>query len=115
MNNNKESKTYSFMGNVAIILFAQIMVKVLGLVYRMVITNIDGFGNTGNGFYNAGFQVYTVLLAISSVGILTSAFGKFLLLKGDIEAPEVFAFINSATTSISAALNLNSTSSSLSI
>lgn len=57
------------MGNVAIILFAQIMVKVLGLVYRMVITNIDGFGDAGNGFYNAGFQVYTVLLAISSVGI----------------------------------------------
>lgn len=69
MNNTKKEKTHSFMGNVAIILFAQIMVKVLGLVYRMVITNIDGFGNTGNGFYNAGFQVYTVLLAISSVGI----------------------------------------------
>ncbi len=66
---SKNEKSYSFMGNVAIILFAQIMVKVLGLVYRMVITNIDGFGNTGNGFYNAGFQVYTVLLAISSVGI----------------------------------------------
>ena len=69
MNKIKSEKTHSFMGNVAIILFAQIMVKVLGLVYRMVITNIDGFGNTGNGFYNAGFQVYTVLLAISSVGI----------------------------------------------
>ena len=66
---SKKEKSYSFMGNVAMILFAQIMVKVLGLVYRMVITNIDGFGNTGNGFYNAGFQVYTVLLAISSVGI----------------------------------------------
>ncbi len=65
----REKKSPSFMGNVAIILFAQIMVKVLGLVYRMVITNIDGFGNAGNGFYNAGFQVYTVLLAISSVGI----------------------------------------------
>ncbi len=69
MNKINENKTYSFMGNVAIILFAQIMVKVLGLVYRMVITNIDGFGDIGNGFYNAGFQVYTVLLAISSVGI----------------------------------------------
>ena len=69
MNKINEKKTYSFMGNVAIILFAQIMVKVLGLVYRMVITNIDGFGDAGNGFYNAGFQVYTVLLAISSVGI----------------------------------------------
>lgn len=69
MNKIKSEKTHSFMGNVAIVLFSQIMVKVLGLVYRMVITNIDGFGNTGNGFYNAGFQVYTVLLAISSVGI----------------------------------------------
>ncbi len=69
MNSIEKEKSHSFMGNVAIILFAQIMVKVLGLVYRMVITNIDGFGNTGNGFYNAGFQVYTVLLAISSVGI----------------------------------------------
>lgn len=69
MNKLKEEKTHSFMGNVAIILFAQIMVKILGLVYRMVITNIDGFGNSGNGFYNAGFQVYTVLLAVSSVGI----------------------------------------------
>lgn len=69
MNKINEQKTHSFMGNVAIILFAQIMVKVLGLVYRMVITNIDGFGDSGNGFYNAGFQVYTVLLAISSVGI----------------------------------------------
>lgn len=69
MNSIKQKKGHSFMGNVAIILFAQIMVKVLGMVYRMVITNIDGFGNAGNGFYNAGFQVYTVLLAISSVGI----------------------------------------------
>ncbi|MCH5213484.1 MAG: polysaccharide biosynthesis protein [Oscillospiraceae bacterium] len=57
------------MGNVVMILFAQITVKLLGMVYRMVITNIDGFGDAGNGFYNAGFQVFTVLLAISSVGI----------------------------------------------
>lgn len=57
------------MKNVFIILFSQVLVKVLGLVYRMVITNIDGFGDTGNGYYSAGFQVYTLLLAISSVGI----------------------------------------------
>ncbi|MGM9936354.1 MAG: hypothetical protein ACI38A_03330, partial [Candidatus Ornithomonoglobus sp.] len=68
-NKINEQKSHSFMGNVAMVLFAQIMVKVLGMVYRMVITNIEGFGNAGNGFYNAGFQVFTVLLAISSVGI----------------------------------------------
>ncbi len=66
---NKQEKKHSFMMNVMIILFSQIAVKVLGLVYRMVITNISGFGDQGNGYYNAGFQVYTLLLAISSVGI----------------------------------------------
>ena len=66
---SKKQKQTSFMGNVVIILFAQILVKLLGVVYRMVITNIQGFGDSGNGFYTAGFQVYTVLLAISSVGI----------------------------------------------
>lgn len=69
MNDLKEGKKHSFMVNVAIILFSQVMVKLLGLIYRMVITNINGFGDAGNGFYTAGFQVYTLLLAISSVGI----------------------------------------------
>lgn len=63
--NNKQT----FMGNVMIILFAQITVKLLGIIYRLVITNIDGFGNQGNGYYSAGYQIYTLLLAISSVGI----------------------------------------------
>lgn len=65
----KKQKTASFMGNVLIILFAQVIVKLMGVIYRMVITNISAFSDTGLGFYNAGFQVYTVLLAISSVGI----------------------------------------------
>ena len=65
----KENKKQSFMINVAIILFSQIAVKLLGMIYRMVIINMDGFGSQGNGYYNAGFQVYTLLLAISSVGI----------------------------------------------
>lgn len=64
-----ENKKHSFMGNVLIVLVAQFAVKVLGMVYRMVITNIEGFGDSGNGFYTAGFNVYTVLLAISAVGI----------------------------------------------
>lgn len=57
------------MNNVAIILVSQIIVKIFGMIYRIVITNIDGFGDEGLGFYNVGFQIYTLLLAISSVGI----------------------------------------------
>ena len=62
-------KKQTFMSNVMIILFAQLTVKFLGIIYRLVITNIDGFGNQGNGYYSAGYQIYTLLLAISSVGI----------------------------------------------
>ena len=54
---NKEN-TQSFMNNVTIILISQVLVKVLGMVYRIVITNIDGFGDEGLGFYNVGFQIY---------------------------------------------------------
>ena len=55
--------------NVAIVMLSQIAVKLLGMVYRVVITNLKGFGDLGNGYLNAGFQVYTLLLAISSIGI----------------------------------------------
>ncbi len=48
---------------------AQLLIKVLGLVYRLVILNIDGFGDVGNGYYSAGYQVYAVLLILSSQGI----------------------------------------------
>ncbi len=59
----------SFMLNVAMVMFSQIAVKLLGMVYRVVITNIRGFGDLGNGYLNPGFQIYTLLLAISSIGI----------------------------------------------
>ncbi len=65
----KPKKANSFMKNVLILMFAQIMVKVLGLVYKFVITNFDGFGDTGLGYYSAGYQIYSLLLALSSIGI----------------------------------------------
>lgn len=65
----KQEKKKSFMINVSIVMFSQIAVKLLGMVYRVVITNFRGFGDLGNGYLNVGFQVYTLLLAISSIGI----------------------------------------------
>ncbi len=64
-----QDKKKSFMANVAIVMFSQVAVKLLGMVYRVVITNIKGFGDLGNGYLNSGFQIYTLLLAISSIGI----------------------------------------------
>ena len=65
----KKSKTQTFMASVAMVMCSQIVIKLLGFLYRIVITNVDGFGNEGNGYYNYGYQIYVLLLAISSVGI----------------------------------------------
>ncbi|MDD6734880.1 MAG: polysaccharide biosynthesis protein [Clostridiales bacterium] len=65
----QSEKKNSFMLNVAIVMFAQIAVKLLGMIYRVVITNFEGFGDLGTGYLNVGYQIYTLLLAISSIGI----------------------------------------------
>ena len=65
----KTEKKNSFMLNVAIVMFSQIAVKLLGMIYRVVITNFEGFGDLGTGYLNVGFQIYTLLLAVSSIGI----------------------------------------------
>jgi stage V sporulation protein B len=62
-------KKQTFMGGVLVVLFSQIIVKILGLVYRLAITNIPYFGDEGNGLYGAGFQIYVLILAIASIGV----------------------------------------------
>lgn len=69
MEKTVKKKGASFMKNVLILMFAQISVKLLGLIYRLVITNAEGFGNTGLGYYSTGYQIYSLLLALSSIGI----------------------------------------------
>ncbi len=63
------NKKQTFMAGVMTIMFAQIIIKVLGLLYRLVITNIEYFGDEGNGLYGAGFQIYMLLLSIATTGI----------------------------------------------
>ena len=62
-------KKNSFASNVLMLMISQVIIKILGLVYRLAITNAEGFGDVGNGYYAAGYQVYSVLLIISSQGI----------------------------------------------
>ena len=59
----------SFMKNVLILMFSEVAVKVMGLIYKLVITNIEGFGDTGLGYYSSGYQIYSLLLALCSIGI----------------------------------------------
>ena len=65
MKNNKQS----FMQGVMVLMLSQIIIKVMGLVYKIYLTNKSGFGDTGNAIFSAGFQVYAMFLAISSIGV----------------------------------------------
>ena len=65
----KSENSTSFLKNILMLMFSQIVVKVLGLVYKVIIVDVEGFGNTGNGYYATGYQIYMVLLAVSSIGI----------------------------------------------
>ena len=67
----RKEKSTSFMKNVAMLMIAQIVIKILGFIYRLVIINVEGFGDVGNGFYDTGYTVYSLLLTLSSVGIPT--------------------------------------------
>ncbi len=66
---NQRRKGVSFMKNVVMLICSQLLIKVLGLVYKLIIANTEGFGDVGVGYYNAGYQIYALLLTLSSIGI----------------------------------------------
>ena len=58
-----------FMKGVVILMLSQIFIKLMGLIYRMYLTNKEGFGDEGNAIYGGSFQIYALLLTISSIGV----------------------------------------------
>ena len=59
----------SFMQGVLALMFSQVLIKLLGLVYKLYLTNKEGFGDAGNAIYSSGFQIYALLLTLSSIGV----------------------------------------------
>ena len=59
----------TFMKGIITVLISQILVKFLGFIYRVVITNVPGFGDEGNAYYGTAYKVYALLLAIATTGI----------------------------------------------
>ena len=62
-------KKESFMQGVLALMFSQVFIKLLGYVYRCYLTNRPGFGDDGNAIYSAGYNIYALLLTISSIGV----------------------------------------------
>ena len=64
-----KTKKESSMSSVLILMVSQVLIKILGLIYKLYLTNREGFGDKGNAIYSSGFQIYALFLTISSIGI----------------------------------------------
>ena len=64
-----KTKKEGFMQGVLALMCSQVIIKILGLVYSMYLTNRKGFGDSGNAIYMSGYQIYALLLTLSSIGV----------------------------------------------
>lgn len=60
---NRSNKKNSFLVQGSILAIAGIIVRVIGMIKRIPLTNI--IGDEGNGFYAAAYEVYNIILLIS--------------------------------------------------
>lgn len=63
----KEKKRGSFVVQAAVLASASLIVRFIGFLYRMPLTEL--IGDEGNGIYSAGYYIYTFLLILSSAGL----------------------------------------------
>ncbi len=62
MSNSRNKNNFVIQGS--ILAFAGIMVRVIGLIYRIPLTNI--MGKTGLGYYTTAYDLYNILILLSS-------------------------------------------------
>lgn len=63
----KKIRESSFVKQAAILAAAGILVRILGFLYKVPLTNM--IGDEGNGIYSAGYYIYTFFLVMSSSGL----------------------------------------------
>ena len=67
MEDAKKNDAGGFLKQGSILAMASIMVRIIGMIYRVPMANI--MGEVGNGIYSAAFEIYNILLVISSYGM----------------------------------------------
>ena len=66
---DKRIKKEGFMQSVLLLMISQLAIKLLGLIYKIYLTNKPGYGDVGNAIGGSGYQIYALLLTISSIGV----------------------------------------------
>ena len=77
-------KLTDFIEGILSLIFSQILIKLFGIIYSLYITNKSGFGDVGNAIYMSGYQIYALLLTISSIGV-PNAISKLISEKNSLK------------------------------
>ncbi len=64
-----KAKTNEFISGIVSLIISQILIKIFGVIYSIYMTNKEGFGDFGNAIYMSGYQIYALLLTVSSIGV----------------------------------------------
>lgn len=73
----KEHLKETFFQSIFALMTSQIIIKIMGLFYKLYITNKTGFGDEGNAIANSAFQIYALALSFTSIA-LPSAMSKII-------------------------------------
>ncbi len=79
----KKRAKETFSQSVFALIVSQVIVKLLGLLYRLYLTNRNNYGDEGNAISGASFQIYSLLLGITAIGI-PNAISKLIAEKSAI-------------------------------
>ena len=77
-------KLSNFLNGIISLVISQVLIKVFGMIYSLYITNKTGFGDEGNAIYMSGYQIYALLLTVSSIGV-PNAISKIISEKKSIK------------------------------
>ena len=69
-NNIKDRETFA--QSICVMMVSQAIIKAMGVLYKLYLTNRNGFGDEGNAIANSGFQIISLFLVFFAIGIPTS-------------------------------------------
>ena len=49
------------------LMFSQVIIKIVGLIYKLYLTNKEGFGDRGNAIYGGAFQKISLMITRRTV------------------------------------------------
>ena len=64
---NKKTSRSNYIIQGSILAAASIVVRIIGMLYRIPVTNI--IGDVGNDYYSGAFEIYNIILLISSYSL----------------------------------------------